>query len=110
MVSICRIIGQRLLALTLVLALAAVPALLWHDLIQQLIDGFRLDPGYLLIAWGGFLLMAIGVLSFVPIALTTGGNPGGRFYPRRRDTLTGWGLSLYLLGLLLVVQLGVIAA
>ncbi len=110
MVSMCRNLGQRLLALALVASLVAGPMFVWHDLIVALIAGFHLEPGYLIVAWSGFVLMAVGVLAFLPIALTSGGDPGGRFYPRRRDTITGWGMSLYLLGLLLVVQLGMIAA
>lgn len=93
-----------------VAAAIACPILIWHDLIDRLVSSFSLDPAYLLTAWTGFALMAVGVLAVLPVALTAGGNPAGRFHPRRRNTLAGWGASFYLMGLGLVVQLGAIAA
>jgi hypothetical protein len=92
------------------LAAAVVPVLVWHDLMAKLYAGFRFDPAYLLTAWSGFALMAFGLIAIVPVVWSAGGNPASRFYPRRRDSLAGWGTSFYILGLALVVQVAAIAA
>jgi hypothetical protein len=42
--------------------------------------------------------------------LSIGRDPDSRLYPRSRGALAGWGVSLYLLGIMLVIQIGAIAA
>jgi hypothetical protein len=36
-------------------------------------------------------------------------TPDSRLYPRSRGALAGWGVSLYLLGSMLLLQIGAIA-
>jgi hypothetical protein len=88
---------------------AALPAIAWHGVASKLASDFRLHPGYLLSAWSGFGLIALGLICFVPVLLSVGGDPDGRLYPRRRSALVAWGASLYLLGLGLSVQVAQMA-
>jgi hypothetical protein len=94
----------RLLSIGWFLAAAALPAAAWHDVARRLAAGFRLDFGYLVSAWCGFTLIALGLICFVPVLLSVGRTPESRLYPRNRGALIGWGTSLYLLGLGLTVQ------
>ena len=57
----------------------------------------------------GFALMGVGLLASLPVVLSIGRTPDHRLYPRSRSSLAGWGVSLYLLGAMLVVQIGAIA-
>jgi hypothetical protein len=53
--------------------------------------------------------MGLGLLAALPVVLSIGRNPEGRLYPRSRGTLAGWSVSLYLLGVVLVVQIAALA-
>jgi hypothetical protein len=85
------------------LAAIALPVLLWRGVVVDIWASFRLEPRYF-VGWTPWLLMAAGLACFVPVALTEGRDPEGRFYPRSRNALLGWGVSLYLLGFLLAWQ------
>jgi hypothetical protein len=85
-------------------AAAAAPVLAWHDVAARLAVRFRLELGYLVSAWAGFALIALGLVCFVPVLVSIGRTPDSRLYPRSRSALIGWGASLYLLGLALSVQ------
>lgn len=89
---------------------ATLPWLLWHDLIALIAAEFRLDVHYLLAEWLPWLLIAFGILFLVPVVLSAGRDPGSRLYPRARNAYAGWGITLYLLGVLLAVQVAQIAA
>ena len=52
----------------------------------------------------------LGLIAAFPVVLSIGRTPDSRLYPRSRGALAGWGVSLYLLGALLVVQISAIAA
>ena len=54
--------------------------------------------------------MLLGLLAAFPVVLSIGRTPDWRFYPRSRAALAGWGVSLYLMGSVLVIQIGAIAA
>jgi hypothetical protein len=86
-----------------VLLAAALPALLWWDVVVDIWSAYRLEPRYFL-GWTPWVLMASGLCCFVPVALSEGRDPEGRFYPRARNAYFGWGVSLYLLGFLLAWQ------
>jgi hypothetical protein len=86
-----------------VLLAAAVPALLWWDVVADIWAAYQLEPRYFL-GWTPWLLMGAGLLFFIPVALSEGRDPEGRFYPRARNAYLGWGISLYLLGFLLAWQ------
>ncbi len=45
----------------------------------------------------------------MPVLLSIGRHPESRLYPRSRNALLGWGVSLYVLGLAVAVQVAAIA-
>ena len=102
--------GERILALLGLIAAGAVPAVLYRDLLTQVWRNFTLDVGYIAFGASGFALMGLGLLASLPVVLSIGRNPDSRLYPRSRGALAGWGMSLYLLGMVLVIQIGAIAA
>jgi len=85
------------------LVLAAGPAALWHDVVVDIWLAFEAQPRYF-VGWTPWVLMAGGVAFFVPVVVSAGQDPEGRFYPRARNAYLGWGVSLYLLGFLLAWQ------
>jgi hypothetical protein len=97
------------MGLVALIAAGAIPVLLWRDLLDKIVGNFDLGAGYFLTGASGFLLIALGLLASLPVVLSIGGNPEGRPYPRTRRALAGWGVSLYLLGFVLVVQIAAIA-
>ena len=86
----------------LVLALA-LPAWWWHDVVADIWRAFSFDPHHL-VGWLPWALLVGGVLFLAPVAWSIGRDPEGRFYPRARNAYFGWGITLYLLGLALAVQ------
>ncbi len=80
------------------LAVAVAPWAIFHSVLTEVVDGFRLDLGYLLAVLSPWLLIAAGIGFLVPVAWSAGADPEGRFYPRARGAYLGWGLTLYLLG------------
>jgi hypothetical protein len=102
--------GERILALLGLIAAGAIPAIVYHDLLGQVWQNFTLDAGYIAFGASGFTLMALGLLAAFPVALSIGRDPDSRLYPRSRAALAAWGASLYLLGGMLVIQIGAIAA
>jgi hypothetical protein len=99
----------RLVGLAGFLAAAALPIVLWHRAIALLAGDFRLDAKYLATGWLGYGLIVAGLLFCVPVLLSIGRRPDDRLYPRTRNALLGWGVSCYLLGLALAVQVAAIA-
>ena len=102
--------GERLLALAGLIAAGVVPAFVYRELLGDVVGSFTLDAGYIAFGASGFALMALGLLASLPVVLSIGRNPDSRLYPRSRGALAGWGVSLYLLGIMLVIQIGAIAA
>jgi hypothetical protein len=90
-------------------AAGAVPAWMFRDLLAHLASSFQPDLNWLFTGAIGFALMAVGLLASLPVVLSIGRTPDHRLYPRSRGSLAGWGVSLYLLGAMLVVQIGAIA-
>ena len=101
--------GERLIALAGLVAAGAVPAIVYRELLGQVLHNFTLDVGYIAFGASGFTLIALGLIASLPVVLSIGRNPDSRLYPRSRGALAGWGVSLYLLGIMLVVQIGAIA-
>lgn len=91
-------------------AAAALPVALWHRAIGLVATDFRLDLGYLLTGWTGYVLLALGLLLMVPVVASSGRRSDARLYPRSRKAYLGWGVSLYLLGALLASQVAAVAA
>jgi hypothetical protein len=101
--------NARLLGLAGFLGAAALPLVLWHRPISMIAADFRLNANYLLTGWLGYTLIAAGLLFLVPVLLSIGRSPDSRLYPRSRNAYLGWGVSLYLLGLAIAVQVATIA-
>jgi len=91
------------------LGAAALPVVLWHRTVAAIAAGFRLDLSYLLTGWAPWVLMALGLLCFVPVALIDWRDPDRRFPHRGTGAWSGWGVTLYLLGFLLATQVAQIA-
>jgi hypothetical protein len=91
-----------------ILALA-LPAALWHRAIAIIAEDFRLELGYLVTGWTGYTLIVVGLLFSIPVVLSIGRDPSSRLYPRSRQAYAGWGVVLYLLGMLLASQVQQIA-
>ena len=45
----------------------------------------------------------------MPVVLSIGRLPGSRLYPRGRNAYAAWGVSLYLLGFAIAVQVAAVA-
>ena len=56
------------------------------------------------------MLIGAGLIAATPVVISIGLTPDSRLYPRSRSALAGWGVSLYLLGTMLLIQIGAIAA
>ena len=102
--------GERFLGVAGLVAAAAIPVILFHDLLSKVANTFEPSLTWLLTGASGFLLMGAGVISVTPVVISIGLTPDSRLYPRSRGALAGWGVSLYLLGAMLLIQIGAIAA
>lgn len=89
-------------------AAGILPPLLWHRAIALIASDFRLDARYLISGWLGYGMIALGLLILLPVLLSVGRHPESRLYPRSRNALAGWGVSLYIMGMALAVQVGTI--
>lgn len=92
-------------ALAVVGALAAAPVVLWHHVFGDILSAFQWTLPYLMVEVGPLLLLAAGVALLLAVALSTGLHHESRFYPRRRGAIFTWGVVLYLLGIVLVIEL-----
>jgi hypothetical protein len=91
------------------LAAAVLPVVLFHNLVSDIASEFRLDARYLVAEWSPWLLLACGLAFLAPVAWSAGRDSESRWYPRARNAYAGWGVTLYLLGLALAVQVASIA-
>jgi hypothetical protein len=87
---------------------AALPVVLWHRAIGAVASDFRLELDYLVTGWLGYALIACGLFLMLPVALSAGRRPGTLLYPRARNAWMGWGVSLYLLGLVVAAEVATI--
>jgi hypothetical protein len=102
----------RSLAVALATLVTAIvtPAFLWHELVSDIATRFRWDFTYFVSEWTPWFLLASGIVFLAPVAFSAGRASEGRFNPRVRRAYFGWGVVLYLLGLLLATQVAQIAA
>jgi hypothetical protein len=100
--------NARLVGLAGFLGAAALPVILWHRAIVLLATEFRMDLPHAT-GWLGYALIVAGLVFFVPVLVSIGRDPESRLYPRARNAYLGWGVSCYLLGLVLAVQVAAIA-
>jgi hypothetical protein len=89
--------------------MAVLPVLLWHTTIVAIASAFRLEARYFLMGWTPWILMALGLACFIPIAVEALRDPERRFVRRGTGAWYGWGLTLYLLGFGLATQVQQIA-
>ncbi len=82
----------------------AGPILLWHQVVADIASEFRLDLHYLVSEWSPWVLIAAGLAFSLPVAWSAGRDPDSRWYPRARNAYAGWGVTLYLLGVALAIQ------
>ena len=94
---------NRLMSVTAYLAAAIVPIVLWHRVVAMLAEQPRWELHYLT-GWLPWALLAGGLAFLLPVAWSAGLSPESRWFPRARAAYTGWGVSLYLLGVLLAWQ------
>ena len=87
----------------------ALPVVLWHKPVAAIAGEFRLDLNYLVTGWMGYGLILVGLLFLVPVAISAGRSPASRLYPHNRKAYAGWGVTLYLLGLVLASQVAAVA-
>jgi len=90
------------------LVAAALPVVLWWRSIEAIASDFRFEAEYLLTGWTGYALIVLGLLFFVPVLVSIGRSPESRLYPRSRNAYLGWGVSLYLLGIILASQVAAV--
>jgi hypothetical protein len=91
------------------IAAAALPALLWRRPIALIASGFEWSLDYLVMGWLGYGLIALSVLIMLPVVLSIGHTPASRLYPRSRNALIGWSVSLYVMGAAIAAQVAQIA-
>ena len=101
--------AERSLGLAGLIAAAAIPVVLFHDLLSDVASTFEPSLNWLLTGASGFALIFAGVIAVTPVVISIGRTPDSRLYPRSRGSLAGWGVSLYLMGAMLLIQIGAIA-
>jgi len=82
----------------------ALPVVFWHQLVADIASQFTFSLYYLIMEWSPWLLIAAGLGFCLPVAWSAGADPDSRWYPRARNAYAGWGVTLYLLGTLLAIQ------
>ena len=70
---------------------AALPIVLWHRVIADIASEFRLDAKYLITGWSPWVLMALGLLCFVPVVRRGLARSRPALPPRRHGRLDGVG-------------------
>lgn len=92
-------------ALAILAVLVVVPLALWHRVLHDVLVSFHWSVAYLGGELGPWLLLAAGVGFLLPVAASAGLHPESRLYPRGRRAYFIWGVVLYLLGGVLVIQM-----
>jgi hypothetical protein len=103
-------VHAQLVGLAGFLVAAALPPVLWHRAIAAIASDFRVEAGYLLTGWTAYGLIALGLLFMVPVVASIGRSPDSRLYPRSRNAYAGWGVVLYLLGVMLASQVAAVTS
>lgn len=88
---------------------AALPVLLWRDVIAAIASEFHLEVRYLVAGWAPWFLMAAGLVCLLVAGALDWRNRDRRFYGPTGGAWAGWGVSLYLLGFALATQVAQIA-
>ena len=72
---------------------AALPVVLFHNVVSDIASEFRVDARYLIAEWSPWLLLACGLLFLAPVAWSAGRDSESRWYPRSRNAYAGWGIT-----------------
>jgi hypothetical protein len=83
---------------------AVLPLVLWHRVLADIVASFRPSVAYFASELSPWLLLAAGIAFMLPVAASVGLSSESRLYPRARRVYAGWGIVLYLLGLVLAVE------
>jgi len=97
----------RWLGATGFVAAAVFPVAMFGRVIAVLAEQPRLEVQYVA-GWVPWFLLAAGLLFLLPVAWSAGLHPDSRFFPRARAAYAGWGITLYLLGLVLAWQVAAV--
>ena len=104
---------RRLGAVAALALLSAGPLVVFEQTARDAVTSeFRLELNYLVTGWAPWAMIALGLLCFVPVVVSIGRSAFSRWSlsPAVRRAWEIWGVTLYLLGLLLLVQTAQIAA
>jgi hypothetical protein len=85
-------------------ALAAAPVVIWHEMLGAVLSSFRLSFTYVSTDLSPWLLFVAAIAFLIPVAFSDGRTHESRLYPRGRRAYIAWGTVLYLLGCILAVE------
>jgi hypothetical protein len=102
---------RRVAATAAVAVFGVAPFAVFHRTILDAASQFRIEFVYLLSGWTAWTLILVGTLCFVPVALSLGRDEYSRWFlkPAIRRAYEAWGVSLYVMGILLAVQTAQVA-
>jgi hypothetical protein len=103
---------RRGTAVAAIAVFCAAPFAVFYRTVDDAIrSDFRFELGYLVSGWGPWVLIVVGSVCMLPVAVSIGRSAFSRWWlsPVVRHTYAAWGISLYLLGLLLAVETSTIA-
>jgi hypothetical protein len=96
-------------ALAAFVVAAALPFVFFRRALSIVASQFTMDLHFFVSELSPWILIVAGLLFFLPVAVSAGRDPDSRLYPRARGAYAGWGITLYLLGVLLATQVNQIA-
>ena len=96
--------ARALLQLTWLLVMVTLPIALWYPMLRDILASFHWSVSYFVDEVSPAFLLLAGVAFLLPVAASAGLHSENRFYPRGRKAYAAWGIVLYLLGLILMVQ------
>ena len=88
---------------------AALPVVLWHEVIGDIASEFELTPRYLVTGWSPWLLMLAGLACLGWAGVQEWRDRARRFSTSGTAAWFGWGVTLDLLGFALATQVAQIA-
>lgn len=105
-ISGLRLCRRRLGALLALVVFGAAPLVVFEQTVRDAATDFRVEFNYLVTGWGPWVMIAIGILCFVPVVVSIGRSAYSRWSlaPGIRTAYEIWGATLYLLGVLLLTQ------
>ena len=96
---------MRARAIGWLLGLIALPVVLWHRVLGDVLSSFHWSFRYVFAEPSPWLVLLAAIAFLIPVAVSDGRSPASRLYPRGRRAYIAWGSVLYILGCVLAVQL-----